>query len=313
MRSSPSPSTSTTAASLALKFTAGDTAEYLRDRTIDGYLVDRQETHSPFHITEEQVLTQTVIGTGKDGSALIAPGIATWEEVNGDRPQLNGPDVIPTNLTMGTDGTITNGGSLPFPSQGVLIAGAPGIDWFVPTLPNGSVSPGDTWTRDFQRTYPLRGGVIDYHTTSTYVSDTTLNGISTAQVRTQGTAHFDVSVRLADLIPLDPARLSSLSQSAAGLLYSIRGDVTFVTVGLVDAAGGRVMQTQSVAQFQLLWTLSDPGSEQAPSTLSYTAHLSEQATRVDVKTVQPPPLPSGGPSPSASPSPSAAPSASPTG
>jgi hypothetical protein len=116
--------------------------------------------------------------------------------------------VPPEDIKVGSDGRVLGINGLAF-SGGSPFGAVGGGGTGSAIFPDGSVKPGDTWSKAYDQTNPLGTGAVHVTTTSKYMGDQTINGTQTALVATAINTPMDMTI--------DFSTLGQMTGSAATL------------------------------------------------------------------------------------------------
>jgi len=172
------------AQTLSLAYSKGATYTYKVHMTLDE-TVDLGAITEPLKVDMTATETQTVKSLDSTGIAditisLTAVNIKTTVGGVSSTTTTTVPTedvkVASDGRVLGINGLAFSGGS-PFGAAG---GGGTGSAIFA----DGTVKPGDTWTKDYDQTNPLGTGSIHVTSTSKYLRDETISGTQTAVVQT---------------------------------------------------------------------------------------------------------------------------------
>jgi len=172
------------AQTLSLAYSKGATYTYKVHMTLDE-TVDLGAITEPLKVDMTATETQTVKSVDSTGVAdirisLTAVNIKTT--VGGVSSTTT--TTVPTeDVKVASDGRVLGINGLAF-SGGSPFGAAGGGGTGSAIFPDGTVKPGDSWTKDYDQTNPLGTGSVHVTTTSKYLRDETINGTRTAVVQT---------------------------------------------------------------------------------------------------------------------------------
>ncbi len=172
------------AQTLSLAYSKGATYTYKVHMTLDE-TVDLGAITEPLKVDMTATETQTVKSVDSTGIAditisLTAVNIKTT--VGGVSSTTT--TTVPTEaVKVASDGRVLGINGLAF-SGGSPFGAAGGGGTGSAIFPDGTVKPGDSWTKDYDQTNPLGTGSVHVTTTSKYLRDETINGTRTAVVQT---------------------------------------------------------------------------------------------------------------------------------
>ncbi len=172
------------AQTLSLAYSKGATYTYKVHMTLDE-TIDLGSITEPLKVDMTATETQTVKSVDSSGTAditisLTAVNIKTT--VGGVSSTTT--TTVPTEaVKVASDGRVLGINGLAF-SGGSPFGAAGGGGTGSAIFPDGTVKPGDSWTKDYDQTNPLGTGSVHVTTTSKYLRDETINGTRTAVVQT---------------------------------------------------------------------------------------------------------------------------------
>jgi hypothetical protein len=167
-------------------------------------------------------------------------------------------DVVVKSDTNGT----SNSSTLNFPAQQVKIAAdgrivsingitaqvnpfvmGTGGNLVSAIFPNTPVKPGDKWSKDYDQANPFSGGTIHVTTTSKYLRDETLKGVSAAVVQTTSTSNFEFTIDMSSLAGGTSG--SSFPMAGLGGIQGIKmkGTTTADATTWLDLGAHHLLQT----------------------------------------------------------------------
>lgn len=250
---------------LSLAFKVGDTYKYKfhsttkQNVTMGGMTIATSIDMS----ADESVLVKSVDSSGTADLSLTISHFSV-KTVTGDITNTTTLGSIPaTAVKIASDGhLISFDGDTMANSNPFLAFTALGGGFFITAvLPSNAVKPGDTWSKNYDQTFPGDAGTgLHITSNSKYLRDETVNGVKAAVVETKSTGAIDSSLNS-----------SHLAMTIKGTLMS---DVTT----WIDPNGHRVIKTHSVSNDSgtLNMTSSPPPNEQIPGV--FGGPLSDQGT-----------------------------------
>ncbi len=227
----------------------------------------------PFQGAMEAVISMRVVSVDGDGIAtvdmLIEEGEATFLNVTESLPQET------TRIRIAPDGRFVEVNGHALPGGSGVGAGLPGVDQFAPLLPDETVSPGETWTKDVDLPIPFGEGSMQLVVQGEYLRNDTIRGLPAAVIRTDSFTPLDLDLSFDDIA----AFLGGSAEGIPGaddLEMSMGGNMQLVQTSWVDLPTGRWYRTKGSADFDLaivMRGLPDPGPDEATIRLVGTMKL----------------------------------------
>jgi hypothetical protein len=230
---------------LALKFTQGRDYRYRMQMKLDGELSSSEGgSAEPFNETVDMTLGMHVASVDQQGVATIdlqpEEGNIT---VNGERLNFSNP--VRSRIRITADGKLFGDSGALTAAGGPSGLSVPGFDQFTPLLPDHAVRPGDTWSKDFDRPFPLGEGVMRFATRNRFLRYETIGGIRTAVVRSDMTFPLDWKLGVREL--LEAFGQSTLDLPAgSNPTISYGGQMSLSMTNWFDPQGGE--QVKSAAR-----------------------------------------------------------------
>ncbi len=172
------------AQTLSLAYSKGATYTYKVHMTLDE-TVDLGAITEPLKVDMTATETQTVKSLDSTGIADIAISLTAVniKTTVGGVSSTTTTTVPTEEIKVASDGRVLGINGLAF-SGGSPFGAAGGGGTGSAIFPDGTVKPGDSWTKDYDQTDPLGTGSVHVTTTSKYLRDETINGTRTAVVQT---------------------------------------------------------------------------------------------------------------------------------
>jgi len=241
-------STAVSGPALALVFHTGDVYRYSFEST--GHVAI--EPSPPDPVRKSAHLTYTVTSVDSSGTADLS-----LEASGAVVTSTEGPVTPPagTSLNGTTKLQVTSGGRIL--SQTVSGTAFGGGTWWA-VLPGRAVKPGDSWTDDFDVTYPGFSITGHFKTKSRYLRDESFQGSNAAVIESTFTTTAG-----APNAPLPPPTPSSSGDSQSS---TVQETSTATATTWIDRAAGRVLKSHVVTKY--LASFIDTSGLLAPTRVS---------------------------------------------
>jgi hypothetical protein len=258
---------------ITLAYKAGDSYKYKLHATVD-YTVAMQGVSVPLKLDVTGDETATVKSVDSSGTAdvnLAIANVSARTTIGGTTNTTTAGKTISVELQVASDGRIlsVNGNaldsdSLPGLTPGGLISAI---------LPDNTVKPGDTWTKDYDQANPKGTGSVHVTTKNKYARDETVNGVSTAVVQSNITSAINLTFDTSTLAGAGgtitlPGASSAITRAFAGI--TVKGTTTFDVTSWIDVSARRLVKTHSTGTLDGTITLM-PGPAQASPTPTASA------------------------------------------
>lgn len=252
------------AQTLKLAYKPGDTYRY-GFHAVFKYTVGASGFSIPLDLDMSAKETMTVKSVDSSGTATVTVAVtdATVKTTaNGVTNTTTTTTSTNIDMKVASDGRIVsiNGNSfgsstLPGTSgpQGLLTA----------ILPDGSVKPGDTWTKNYDQPNPLGTGSSHVTTENKYLRDEKVGNVNTAVVESKIKATIDLTIDTSSSAgggtPLFP------SGGAGGMQgLTMKGTTTSDVTTWFDAAAHRVVKSHSTGDVDATMTLNMAAGSTTP-------------------------------------------------
>jgi hypothetical protein len=264
-----------TPAAYALQFSKarpGDTYRYAMKMEMDAAVSAPQLGFSqPFRGTMEAVISMRVVSVDGDGVAtvdmVLEEGEATFFEVTEPLPRET------TRIRIAPDGRLIEVNGHALPGGAGIGAGLPGFDQFAPLLPDETVSPGDSWTKDVDLPIPFGEGSMQLLVEGDYVRNDTIRGLPVAVIRTNSFTPLDLELSFDDIA----AFVGGSAEDIPGvddLEMSMGGNMRLLQTSWLDLPTGRWYRTKESADFDLAIVMRGiPGSGPDEATMHLTGTM----------------------------------------
>ncbi len=149
----------------------------------------------------ETLTVKSVDSRGVAEITLTTSSVTMTMPRNGVNNTTTGLTTPPVDMKVAADGTIlsVNGTSVGGGSLATLSGSLSGT-FVSAVLPDKPVKLGDTWSKDYDQTFPGGDGTIHVATTSKYLRNESVNGVNTAVVETNSTTTFNLTIDLSKTV-----------------------------------------------------------------------------------------------------------------
>jgi len=235
------------AQTLSLAYSKGATYTYKAHMTLDE-TVDLGAVKQPITVDMTATETQAVKSVDSSGVADITitlTGVSIKTTVGGVTSTTT--TAVPTEeVKVASDGRVLGINGLAF-SGGSPFGAAGGGGTGSAIFPDGSVKPGDTWSKSYDQTNPLGSGTEHVTTTSKYLRDETINGTQAAVVQTTLNTPLDMTIDFSKFAQMTGG--SSAAFPITGLQgMAIKGTQVADATTWLDAKGHRVLKSTMSAK-----------------------------------------------------------------
>jgi hypothetical protein len=231
-------------AALVLALNEGKHLTYRLDASLLGTFVAglRSSTH-------EQRLRQTLEWevASRDASGLADVEIRTSD----GRFRMGGrsfrQDPLLLRMQITPDGRVLTGANLGITTGDVGGPGVPGMDQFLPVLPDRPVVPGDTWSTYFEQAFRFSPDAIPYTVKGKFLRYADLGGKRTVLVENTTTFPIDLRVNLRKLAAV--SGLNAELPTGVNPVFVFNGHADLHQTGWFDPATGSFLQATSSEEF----------------------------------------------------------------
>lgn len=231
---------------LAFRFAKGTVQHYRLQLSLEGSL-EGGGVSQPLEMEMRQTFSMRTRSVDQGGVATVVLDVQDATAVlNGQ--SIPAPGDFEIELQIAPDGRILSGGGLSFAAGGSGGAAVPGADQFAPLLPDGRVSPGDTWTKEFELPFPLGEGTIHYTAENSLLEYEYKDGVRTAVIQSHISAPLDVTLDLSRLADITG---ESVPDAAAGAKIIYDGQSSFDMVAWVEPDRGELIKEVSTGTFDI--------------------------------------------------------------
>ena len=229
--------TTAQAHTLSLGFKSGDTYKYKFHAT-SKQTIGMSTMTVPVQV--DMSATETVKVNSVDSSGVadltITMGDFTLKYVSsGVTTTTTGMPTTSVEIKLRPDGTPVNinGNEMMAGSPMTAFGGLGGGFFIAAVLPDHAVKAGDTWTKNYDQTDPKGPGTVHITSSSKYLRDETVNGISAAVVETKSNGTIDLT--------------SPPGSAGAAPAVAIRGTFTTDVTTWIDPSGHRIVKSHSTS------------------------------------------------------------------
>ena len=226
---------------LSLSYTKGAIYMYKAHMTLDE-TIDLGAVKEPVTVDMTATETETVQSVDSTGIADISiklTDVTVKTTVAGQVATTT--TTVPTeDIKVGSDGRVLGINGLAF-SGGSPFGAAGGGGTGSAIFPDGTVKPGDTWSKNYDQSNPLGSGSVHVTTTSRYLRDETIKGTQTAVVQTTINTPMDMTLDFSKFAQMTGSDMTLPITGLQGM--AIKGtQVTDATTWL-DAKGHRIVKS----------------------------------------------------------------------
>lgn len=199
--------------------------------------------------TEEQRLRQTLEWevASQDASGLADVEIRTAD----GRFRMGGrsfrQDPLLLRIQITPDGRILTGANLGITTGEVGGPGVPGMDQFLPVLPDRPVVPGDTWSTYFEQSFRFAPDVLPYSVEGRFLRYGDLGGTRTVIVENTTTLPIDLRLNLRKLAAA--SGLSADLPAGVNPSFVFSGHADLHQTGWFDPSTGSFLKATSTEEF----------------------------------------------------------------
>jgi hypothetical protein len=244
---------------VALGYKAGDTYKYTLAASLK-YTVGLSGMSIPLDLDLSAKETVTVKSVDSGGTADLSIALSDMTlktTANGTTNTTTTTTSPPIDMKVASDGRIVSingdalgGSAMPGMSQmGGLVTAI---------LPDGSVKPGDSWTKDYDQANPKGGGTIHVTSKNKYLRDEKVKGVQSAVIESNIGSNIDLSIDMSALgsagVPLFPS--GGTGGGAAVQSLTVKGTTTSVVTSWIDAGAKRLAQTHSTGTLDATMTIN---------------------------------------------------------
>jgi hypothetical protein len=273
----------TPAPAYALQFSkakAGDTYRYHMVMDMDANVGSTQlGVSEPVKGTVDMVMGMRVVEVDGGGVATVdvsmEEGTATFE---------GGRESIPSQtfrMRIAPDGRLlsVNGSPLSSATSGL---GIPGSDQLTPLLPDRTVKPGESWSKNVDLPAPFGEGTIGLAVNGEFIGYQEIDGVQAAEMKTDSVVPLDLTLNLRDLAPFLGA--TGDAEELTGEM-TMGGSVRSIQTSLVDLPTGRWYRTVGDITFDVTMRMSGlpAGLEATEATMQFAGTMRMKLEDVSAK------------------------------
>jgi hypothetical protein len=247
---------------ISLAYKSGDVYKYALHAALD-YTIGAQGISMPVTVDLTGKETVSVKSVDADGSANLSIALTdtTLKTINqGTTTTTTGTAVPAIEMKVGPDGRVisVNNSQL----GGLSALGGTQAGFITAVLPDATVKPGDTWTKNYDQAGPSGSGSVHVTTTSKYQRDEQLSGVNAAVIATNIADAVDVTLDFSALLGgLRSSVPPTGGDSVTGTSLIIKGTATSAVTSWIDPGAHRVMKTHATGKSEGTMTISSaPGS-----------------------------------------------------
>lgn len=255
------PETGGGARTLALSFSMGQTASYAISMSMNGTVDAAGLTGQPVDMDMSETISWTVTDVSPDGVATVRLDVSDVSGTFNGASAPTGATSMPSiTMQIAPDGRILTAGGLSLSTEASSSGfGFPGMSQFTPLLPEGKVSPGDSWDKSFSQEFPFGDGKIEYRTHSTFEGYEDFHGTRAAVIRTQLEVPLDFTLNFADLLgALGGSNTSTGPSGLTGLedaSIDYGGQGSFTQKAWVDLNAEQMLKSDSTGSFDMTMSI----------------------------------------------------------
>ncbi|HXN92700.1 MAG TPA: hypothetical protein VN906_14580 [Candidatus Sulfotelmatobacter sp.] len=244
---------------LALAYKTGDTYKYTL-HAVFKYTLGAEGMSIPLDmdITAKDTITvKSVDSSGTADMTVSVSNLTMKMTMSGTTNTTTIPTSADVDMKIASDGRVVsiNGstlgsGGLPglSGSEGGLISAV---------LPDGTVKPGDSWTKNYDQANPMGSGTIHIATKNKYVDDEKVGSVNTAKVQSNIVTTIDLTIDLSSLGGQSGGTSIIPSGGASGAQsITMKGTSTSDVTSWIDASAHRVVKTHSTGSLDAAMTMN---------------------------------------------------------
>ncbi len=230
---------------LALAFVPGASWHYRMTMSMHGAM-EASDRSVPYDVVMAGDAELRVRSVAEDGTAVVQE-VFTDVTMTSDGAPVSVPSLPSPILTVTRDGrVIASSGSTLFGGNGAQGPTQVGQEGISAVLPDGDVSPGDTWTKSV--TQSILGSPTTYTTTSVYLRDERLGDAPAAVVGTTAVVPLDIRVGAADVAAFLGVPADRLPVGAA---FVYTGRTIVARTSWIDVDAGRLIETRETGRYEM--------------------------------------------------------------
>jgi len=249
---------------LGLTFTQGQSETYQIHSTMRATIEAPSLGSQALDMDASQTVTWDVVSVADDGTATIRVSVTDVSgTVNGTEIPPSAAHSEPFEMQIASDGRIVSVGGMPLAGlEQAAGASFPGMSQFTPLLPDGPVSPGDSWEKDFSQDVPFGEGSIEFTATSTLEGYEEVDGVEAAKVTTEFTVPLDFTLDVGDLLATMGGSLGATGppgaelDQLAGASIAYEGEGAFSMTSWIDSEAKAMLRSSSEGSFQIAMSFS---------------------------------------------------------
>jgi hypothetical protein len=217
--------------------------------------------NQPVDLVIDETVLLRVVSVDRDGVATAQVEVEdATGKVNGEA--VPAPSGTRLEMRIAPDGRILESNGVTFGSEGGSGNAFPGTDQFMPVLPDGKVSPGDKWSKNFTVAFPFGTGAIHYETHNQLLRYEPLNGVRAAVIESDIKSPFKLTMDPRKFFQAAGVDRSELPDGFRGTLR-YRGGFEALQTAWFDPVSREALKTTARATIDLRLTLEGfPGADQ---------------------------------------------------
>ena len=244
---------------LSLAYKTGETYKYTLHAAFK-YTLGTQGMTVPLDMDITAKETMTVKSVDSSGTADMTVSVSeltlkmTMSGTTNTTTTTTSTDV---DMRIASDGRVVsiNGSTLGSGSLPGLSGSEGGLVSAV--LPDGTVKPGDSWTKNYDQANPMGSGTIQIVTKNKYVDDEKVGSVNTAKVQSNIETTINLTIDLSSLGGQSGGTSIIPSGGASGpQSITMRGTSTSDVTSWIDASAHRVVKTHSTGSLDATMTMN---------------------------------------------------------
>ncbi len=247
---------------IVLAYKSGDTYKYTLSASLK-YTIGAAGASIPIDIAmsaKETVNVKSVDSTGAADLSIVVSDLSLKTTTNGTTNSTTTTNSTPVDMTVASDGRIVSVNGAAFGSNSLPGMSQMGGGLVSAILPDGTVKPGDTWTKDYDQANPTGSGAIHITTKNKYLRDEQVKGVNAAVVQSNIASNIDF---LLDMSALGGSLFPTGGQgSLQGI--AIKGTSTSDVTSWIDASAHRLVKTHSTGNVDATMTINMSGGSANP-------------------------------------------------
>ena len=248
---------------IALAYKSGDAYKYTLSAALK-YTIGAVGASIPIDVdmsAKETVNVQSVDSAGTADLSIVVSDLSLKTTTNGTTNTTTTTNSTPVDMKVASDGRIVSVNGTALGSNSLPGISQMGGGLVSAVLPDGSVKPGDTWTKDYDQANPSGSGSIHVATKNKYLRDEQVKGVNTAVVGSNISSNIDF---LMDMSALGGSLFPTGGQGSLQSL-AIKGTSTSQVTSWIDASAHRLVKTHSEGNVDATLTINMSGGSANPA------------------------------------------------